>query len=159
MPKLRHKKPASAPSAPVRRLMGWDPFLDQDVAKVAREADPVFNPSFDILETHSCYVFLADLPGVRGEDLEITWTAGRITLTGTREPEPMGDEADFYALERTFGRFSRSFTLPAGACPDRTSATLKAGVLTVRVPKAPADAAGRITIHDQEPALSILGVT
>jgi HSP20 family protein len=141
------------PLPAIRKLMNWDPFLDLDVAKVAREAEPVFTPSFDILETGGYYAFLADLPGLRQEDLEVTWTAGRITIAGAREPEALGEGADYYALERTFGRFSRSFSLPAGVCVDKTNAMLKDGVLTVLVPKDPAGRPGRIPIQDSIPLL------
>ena len=137
--------------AAIRKLMNWDPFLDLDVAKVAREAEPVFTPAFDILETSRCYAFQADLPGVRQENLEITWDAGRITISGVREPNPMGEGADYYALERTFGSFTRSFGLPGGVAPDRTSATLKDGVLTVLVPKDPPERTGRVPVQDGVP--------
>jgi len=140
----RETPSAIAPDSPesmaaVRKLMRWDPFLDVDVAKVARDAEALFTPAFDVLETEGCYAFLADLPGVREQELEVSWAAGRITISGTREPEALGEGADFYALERTFGRFVRSFSLPASALPEKTSATLQDGVLRVLVPKTPAD--------------------
>lgn len=146
------RKP-SEPMAAVRRLMNWDPFLDLNVAKLAREAEPVFAPAFDILETAEYYAFLADLPGVRQEDLEVAWAGGQITIAGVREPESLGEGGDYYALERTFGRFSRSFRLPAGVCADKTSAMLKDGVLTVLVPKEQAGGMGRIPILDRLPSL------
>jgi HSP20 family protein len=124
-----------------RRFMNWDPFLDLDVAKQAREAKPMFTPTFDILEHPGGYVFLADLPGLRPEHLDITWTDGRITVAGTREPEAQGEGADYYALERTFGSFSRSFSLPAGMNADQASAELRDGVLTLLLPKASAGSA------------------
>jgi HSP20 family protein len=132
--------------------MSWGPFLDLDVAKVARDCEPVFTPTFDILETEGYYAFLADLPGIRRDSLEITWTAGRITIAGAREPETLAEGADYYALERTFGCFSRSFSLPAGARADRTSATLKDGVLTLLVPKANGQPS-RIPVGDAVPVL------
>ena len=130
----------------VRQRLDLAPLVDIDVVKVAREAGPVFSPTFDVLETADCYGLLADLPGVRQEDLEVTWTAERIRIAGRREPEPLGEGADFYALERTFGRFARSFSLPAGACVDRTSAVLKDGVLTVLVPKPSVSAPIRVPL-------------
>ena len=135
----------------VRKLMDWEHFIDLDVAKVAREVGPVFIPAFDILETDAFFGILADLPGIRQDDLEITRTASRITVIGRREPEPWGEGANYYALERTFGGFSRSFSLPAGACADQTSATLKDGVLTVMVPKGPQLPPRRIPLQDAVP--------
>lgn len=137
--------------AGIRRLMHWEPFLDRDVARVAREAEPVFHPNFDVLETAECYAFLADLPGVARDRLEVAWSAGAITVSGIRDPEPLGQGADFYALERTFGAFTRSFSLPAGAQPDQAQATLKDGVLTVVVPKLPAGAAGQVPVQESRP--------
>jgi len=156
MPRVWRKKTIPAPRShpgkryedleAVRRLMDWHPLLDANVAKLARESEPRFTPAFDILETTGYYAFLADVPGIREEDLEITWTLGRITIAGLREPEATGQDADYYALERTFGRFSRAFNLPAGACADRTHATLRDGVLTVLVPKAESVQPGRVPI-------------
>jgi HSP20 family protein len=151
---IRHRPMAAGKAkAVLPRPCGWEHFLDLDVARVAREAEPVFVPAFDILETDRFFGILADLPGIRQEDLEITRTASRITVAGVREPESWGDGANYYALERTFGVFSRSFSLPAGACPDQTCATLKDGVLTVMVPKTPALESSRIPLQDAIPVL------
>ncbi len=146
-PPLAPREPAEALDG-VRKLMNWGPFLDVDVAKVARETESVFTPAFDILETESYYAFLADLPGIQQDALCISWTAGAINIAGAREPETVADRADYYALERTFGRFCRAFSLPAGVCTEQTSATLKDGVLTVLVPKALTAEPSRVPIHD-----------
>ena len=138
----------------VRKLSEWEHFLDLDVTRVAREVEPVFVPTIDILETDAFFCILADLPGIRQDHLEIVRTAGRITVSGLREPEHWGAGASYYALERTFGRFSRSFSLPAGSCPDQTCATLKDGVLTVMVPKTPQLQPSRIPLQDAIPVLS-----
>jgi len=142
------------PLAVLPKRVDWERFMDLDVARAAREVPPAFIPTFDILETDGYYGVLADLPGIRQEDLEITRTASQITVTGVREPEAWGEGADYYALERTFGGFSRSFNLPAGACAEQASATLKNGVLTVMVPKHPQHQASRIPLQDAIPVLS-----
>ena len=150
-----HKPAAGAESlVVVRKLSEWERLLDLDVTRVAREVEPVFVPTFDILETDGFFAILADLPGIRQDHLEITRTASRITVTGVREPEPWGEGASYYALERTFGGFTRSFRLPAGACPDQTCATLKDGVLTVMVPKTPQLQPSRIPLQDAIPVRS-----
>jgi HSP20 family protein len=94
-----------------------------------------FAPSFDVRETKDAYVFTADLPGVKEGDLELSLTGNRLTLSGRREEEKREEEDRWFAYERSYGSFSRSFTLPEGVDPDHVQAELKDGVLRVSVPK------------------------
>jgi HSP20 family protein len=84
-------------------------------------------------------VFLADLPGIEPKDIEILLTGSRLTITGVRiEKVEKGEEGEYYARERTYGRFTRSFTLPEGADLNAVQAHLASGVLTIVFPKVPA---------------------
>ena len=65
-------------------------------------------------ETKDAYVFRADLPGVKDEDLEISLTGNRLTVSGHREQEKREQSETYYATERAYGSFSRTFTLPDG---------------------------------------------
>jgi len=120
----------------------WDPFrimlemFDQG-AREARHAEQLFTPGFEVFERKDGYVFKADLPGVKQEDLEITLNANRLTVSGKREAEERKEGERFYAYERSFGSFTRSFTLPEGVDAEHVAAELKDGVLTLVVPKKP----------------------
>jgi HSP20 family protein len=84
-------------------------------------------------------MFLADLPGIEAKDIEILLTGNRLTIAGVRiDKVEKGEEGEYYARERTYGRFSRSFTLPEGADLNSVHANLASGVLTIVFPKLPA---------------------
>jgi HSP20 family protein len=120
----------------MRDLLRWDPF--REMAPVFAN-DPVatFMPAFEIKETKDSYIFKADVPGVKENELEVTSTGNRLTISGSRTEE-VEDRGDlFYACERKYGSFSRAYTLPEGADATHAHAELKGGVLTVAVPKLP----------------------
>ena len=117
----------------MRDMMRWDPFAELAPIGTAM----AFAPSFDVKETGEAYVFTADLPGVKESDLELSLTGNRLTINGKREEEKKEEGERFYTYERSYGAFSRSFTLPDGCSPDTAQAELKEGVLRVSVPKKP----------------------
>jgi len=127
----------------VRNLVRWDPFRDMEFPEI----QSAYLPSFDIKETSKGYVFMADLPGVKQEELDINLTGNRLTITGQRESEERKEGENFFATERTFGNFSRTFSLPEGVDPNGVVAELKNGVLTLTVPKVPEVQPKRITIQ------------
>ena len=94
-------------------------------------------PNFDIKETASGYVFVADLPGVRLEDLDINLTGNRLTVTGKRKAEEKKEGENWFTSERSFGVFNRTFSLPEGVNAGAVQAKLRNGVLTLAVPKVP----------------------
>lgn len=118
----------------MRDLIRWDPFAELGVSG-GRELQ--FVPSFEVKETKEAYLFKADLPGVREEDLDISLTGNRLTVSGKREEEHREEDGRYYAYERSYGSFSRSFTLPEGGEVDHAQAGLTNGVLTVTIPKKP----------------------
>jgi HSP20 family protein len=115
-------------------LLRWDPFRGNE-GWIARGGE--FIPSFDLKETADTYVIKADLPGIKEEDLEINVSGNVLTISGSREDEQREESDRYYATERSYGRFSRSFSMPEGVDVDRVRANLEAGVLTVHVPKKP----------------------
>jgi len=124
------------PQRLVRELLGWDPFAEMLPSLATREQQ-AFVPTFEVKETKDAYVFTADLPGVKEEDLELTLTGNRLTVSGKREAEAREETDRFFAYERSYGAFSRSFTLPEGIDAEHVDADFKSGVLKIRVPKAP----------------------
>ena len=120
----------------MRDILRWDPF--REVEAVLSPADVRgFAPTFEVTETKDAYLFRADLPGVKEQDLEISLTGTRLSIAGRREQERHEQGDTFYASERSYGSFTRSFTLPEGVDGENVAADLKSGVLTLTVPKKP----------------------
>lgn len=119
----------------MREVMRWDPFRELTPLFSAEEPGGIFVPDVDVKETPSAFVFKADVPGMKEKDIEVSLTGNRLTLSGKREEEKREEKETYFATERTYGSFTRSFTLPAGTDPEHVAADLKDGVLTVTVPK------------------------
>jgi HSP20 family protein len=130
----------------MRDLMNWDPFAEM-FPTGNRFEGMTFAPRFEVKESKDAYVFKADLPGIEEKDLDITLTGNRLTVSGKREAEQRQESDTYYAYERSYGSFSRSFTLPEGADFDRCDADLKNGVLTVSVPKKPENQPKKISLR------------
>jgi HSP20 family protein len=92
-------------------------------------------PAMDLLETEDHFVLRADLPGVKEGDVAIELEDSVLTISGERKFEHEEREEGYYRVERAFGRFSRSLTLPKGVDPEAVSASFDAGVLEVKIPK------------------------
>src|SRR4051794_16330561 len=121
-------------------LMKPEPF--------SREIDRVFDaffgqtdqgrrwmPPVDLVEAEDHFVLKADLPGLGEGDVNIEVQDGTLTISGERKAEHEQREKGWYRIERSFGRFSRSLSLPDGVDPDRIQASFSHGVLEVRIPK------------------------
>ncbi|MCP4201052.1 MAG: Hsp20/alpha crystallin family protein [bacterium] len=92
-------------------------------------------PAVDVRETDESFVFTAELPGLTKDDVSITLEDNVLTLTGERRFENEENKAEFRRIERSYGRFTRSFTLPHEVDNDKVGAKYGDGVLTVTVPK------------------------
>jgi HSP20 family protein len=121
------------PARLMRGLLGWDPFRDMTPWR----GEAVFTPAFEVKETKDGYVFRADVPGIAQEDLEVHLTGHRLTISGKREAEKREEHDQYYAVERSYGSFTRAFQLPDGIDANRVVADLHDGVLTVTVAKVP----------------------
>lgn len=123
----------------MQEMMNWDPFelMSPWLTGTGRQATSTFIPAFEVKETQDAFIFQADLPGVDEKDIEVTLTGDRIVVSGKRESEQREESDRFYAYERSFGSFSRAFTLPEGVDGDSVQAELKSGVLTLRLAKRP----------------------
>jgi HSP20 family protein len=118
----------------MRNLMRWDPYRDFNLLD---ESASAFMPCFDVQENAENYVFTADMPGIRKEDLDIQLAGNHLTISGKRESETVHEDTQTYSQERSFGTFSRSFSLPEEVESGKVAAELKDGVLTLKVPKSP----------------------
>jgi HSP20 family protein len=121
-------------------LMKPEPF--------SREIDRVFDaffgqtdqgrrwvPPMDLVEAEDHFTLKADLPGLTEGDVSIEVQDGTLTISGERRAEHEQTERGWYRIERSFGSFNRSLTLPDGVDADRIEASFEHGVLEVRIPK------------------------
>jgi HSP20 family protein len=92
-------------------------------------------PAIDLVEADDHFVLKADLPGLADDDVNIEVQDGTLTISGERRSETEKREKGWYRVERSFGRFSRSLTLPEGVDADKIEASFDKGVLEVRIPK------------------------
>jgi HSP20 family protein len=93
-------------------------------------------PALDISERKDAYLVTVELPGVDAEDLEITMEDGLLTIQGERHLAHDSSEQQFHRIERRYGAFRRSITLPAQVQAEQIQASFDNGVLQIVVPKA-----------------------
>lgn len=128
----------------MRDMLRWDPF--REMAPAFSADLPSYSPAFEVRETKESFVFKGDVPGIKEEDIEVNVAGNRLTIAGKREAEKEEKSDTFYAYERSYGGFTRTFTLPDQADLSHVKAELKSGELTVVVPKTPAAVAKRIPV-------------
>jgi HSP20 family protein len=98
-------------------------------------------PSLDVLQEDGDIVVRAELPGVRQEDVDVTFHNGVLTVSGERKAEEQKEGSGYYVRERRYGSFRRSMTLPQSTDESGISARFQDGVLEVRV-------AGAAAVHE-----------
>ena len=123
----------------------WDPFRVMesllrsepftDLWGRRSEASYAYMPHFDVKENKESFLFKADLPGLKEEDIEISVTGNRLTICGKRDVDEQKEGENYFVWERNYGTFTRSFTLPDSADLDKIKANMKDGVLTLILPK------------------------
>src|SRR5687767_12984263 len=135
-------------------LTRWDPFKEMD--DLQKRLTSIFGlaphrpvngkeemtvtqwlPLVDITEDGQAYLIKAELPEVKKEDVKVTVENGVLTISGERkfEKEEKDKEKRYHRIERAYGSFTRSFTLPDEADETKVGAEFKDGVLTVRLAK------------------------
>jgi HSP20 family protein len=93
-------------------------------------------PALDISERKDAYLVTVELPGLKPEDLDITMEDGLLTIQGERQFTSESSEQQFHRVERRYGAFRRSITLPAHVMAEGIQASFEDGVLQILVPKA-----------------------
>ncbi|KAJ5561248.1 HSP20-like chaperone [Penicillium sp. DV-2018c] len=157
--------PSSGDFAPLFRLLDdYDAHRSKDNRPAAR----AFSPRFDIRESEKSFHFDGELPGIAQKDIDIEFADPQTMVIKGRvgreyhTPDPHAEAKEgaeqteenqvtkpshrFWASERSVGEFQRSFSFPTRVDPDKTSASLKNGILSIEVPKATAAASKKITI-------------
>jgi HSP20 family protein len=105
-----------------------------------------WTPSVDIYENKEQIVLEAELPGMKREDFELSIESNVITLRGERHFEKRDESDNYHRVERAYGTFTRSFTLPNTVNGEGASADYRNGVLRVTVPKREETKARRIEV-------------
>jgi len=144
----------------------WDPF--QDLLSIQDEMNQLFTrafgrerpgqqgeavqqrlwaPALDISERKDAYVVTVEVPGVKPEELDITLEDGLLTIQGERRFTQESSDQQFHRVERRYGSFRRSITLPSQVRADRIEASFDNGVLEVVVPKAEEAKPKKITVR------------
>jgi HSP20 family protein len=141
-------------------MMRWDPFQDlrdaqDEMAQMTqmsprlahalglhgqpqgsgRAATTAWAPALDISERKDAYLVTVELPGVETDDLQITLEDGLLTIQGERQFTQESSEQQFHRVERRYGAFRRSITLPAQVQAEQIEASFDNGVLQIMVPK------------------------
>jgi len=132
-------------------LIRWEPV--RELSSIQSEVNRLFNtlfdtptltnggqvrrwvPAMDLVENGDDYMLRADLPGVSEADVKIELDDDVLTISGERKAAHEERKEGYYRVERAFGRFSRSLTLPKGVDPQAVQAHFGDGVLEVRIPK------------------------
>lgn len=102
-------------------------------AEIATVAD--WSPQVDIAETPKEFTIKAEIPEVKKDDVKISIDSGVVTIQGERKQEKEEKDKKFHRIERFYGSFSRSFSLPDNVDAGAAQATFKDGVLTLQIPK------------------------
>lgn len=92
-------------------------------------------PSVDVRESGDEFVVTAELPGLEKDQVNVEYKDGILTLRGERKQEREEKEESYHRMERSYGAFHRSFTLPGTIDEEKVSAKMKNGVLEIRLPK------------------------
>lgn len=98
-------------------------------------ATAYFAPAVDIAEKENEYVVKVELPGVEKEDVKISVESNILTIRGEKKQEKEEKNKSFHRVERSYGSFQRSFTLPSTVKNDKIDALFNSGILTITMPK------------------------
>ena len=126
-------------------LTKYDPFLSsnnfgafEDTLNrffAAPATSRPWTPPVDIIESEQQLILKADVPDLTEKDIAITIENGSLTMKGERKFDKQDDKAGYHRIERSYGAFARSFTLPDTVDAENVTAAYKNGVLTVALPK------------------------
>jgi HSP20 family protein len=140
----------------------WDPFQDlqalrEDMNRTlgrwfGREGEEGrsgarWTPALDVVESNDAYRIDVEVPGLKPEDIEVTVDQGMLTIQGERRSEEESRDRQYHRIERRYGAFRRSITLPSHVDASRVEATYDNGVLRLTVPKTEAAQPKRIEVR------------
>ncbi len=156
----------------MNQITRWDPFRDMVLLRsnMDRLIDRFFdneitgwepatswNLALDVAESPEEFVVKASLPGVKPEDVDVTFSDNVLTIKGELKSEEDKEDARYHLRERRYGSFTRSLTLPRGIHGDAIQAKFDAGVLTLHLPKSEEVKPKRIAIQGASASQMIEG--
>jgi len=95
----------------------------------------VWSPLSDVYEDKDNYILKMDLPGIKKEEVKISFVDGQLNISGERKQEKESKDGTYHRVERNYGRYFRTFSLPIKIKQDQINAEFKDGQLTITVPK------------------------
>jgi HSP20 family protein len=110
------------------------PFMRQPFGTI-ESTEMNLNPKVDIVEDDKCYTLSAELPGLALDNINLDLSDGILTLSGEKNTEKKEKEGNYHMMERSYGSFKRSFSLPPSIEEDKIKAEFKKGVLIISMPK------------------------
>ena len=130
------------------KLSTWDPFREMEAVLDRYRSNPErsiaraegitrsdWYPSVDVSETQGAFHIHAELPGVKKENIKVSVHDGVLTLSGQRESKHEEQSKKVHRIERSYGSFSRSFSLPENVSNETVEANFQDGVLEIDIPK------------------------
>jgi len=140
-------------------------WKDQEIRRLRKDMDRLFSrlrngfgaPAWpgealeglyiDLLEREDSLTVRVEIPGINPEDLKISVTNDRLTISGEKSEERIDDSRYYYRVERRFGSFSRTIRLPYKVEIDNIEATYKKGVLNIVMPKSKPEKKNKVSIQ------------
>ena len=133
--------------------------FDTTLSRSARNEEELITgtwaPPVDILETKEKTVLKAELPGFEESQIHLNFEDGILSLEGERTFEKENGDATYHRVERSYGKFVRSFTIPSNVDNEKISAAFQNGILTVELPKREETKPKQIKIQAKSPAIDI----
>jgi len=146
---LRSAQEEMAQMAPMSPMLAHALGLHGQQQGSGRATTTAWAPALDISERKDAYLVTVELPGVETDDLQITLEDGLLTIQGERHFAHDSSEQQFHRVERRYGAFRRSITLPAHVMGDGIEATADDGVLQIMVPKMEEATPKRIQVRSE----------
>lgn len=112
-----------------------DFFTDLETRPLGQWVGGRLVPSMDIAETDKAFEVTAELPGMDDKDVEVSVVDGMLTIRGEKKDETEDKQKNYHRIERSYGSFQRTLSIPANVDEEGISADFKKGVLTVTMPK------------------------
>jgi HSP20 family protein len=126
-----------------------DRLFESSFGDLARGSQPlsVWNPALDVFEDKDSLVVKAELPGLKKEDIDVSFHDGALSISGERRGEEKHGDARSFRSERFVGRFNRTVTRPSPVDAGKVKAEYKDGVLTITLPKTEEARPKKLTVN------------
>lgn len=138
LPSLTGREPFSALHREIDRVFNE---FTRAMPKLGEAWESALKPSMDVKETDKAVEVTVELPGLSENEVDVSVTDRVLTVSGEKKTEEERKEENYHVMERSYGRFSRSITLPFEPDPAKVEASFSKGVLTITLPKPPEAAA------------------